>query len=84
MTRILPEDQDDAQDITPPLTAEQVRELRQRQPLLSVWRVVVAQCFIGMLVASVAWFVSGRVAAFSAVYGALGSDCSSSFVLPEV
>lgn len=71
MTRILPEDQDDAQDITPPLTAEQVRELRQRQPLLSVWRVVVAQCFIGMLVASVAWFVSGRVAAFSAVYGAL-------------
>ena len=71
MTRILPEDQDDAQDITLPLTAEQVRELRQRQPLLSVWRVVVAQCFIGMLVASVAWFVSGRVAAFSAVYGAL-------------
>lgn len=71
MTRILPEDQDDAQDITPPLTAEQVRELRQLQPLLSVWRVVVAQCFTGMLVASVAWFVSGRVAAFSAVYGAL-------------
>lgn len=71
MTRIPPEDQEDAQDVAPPLTAEQVRELRQRQPLLSVWRVVGAQCFIGLLVAGVAWCVSGRVAAVSAVYGAL-------------
>jgi ATP synthase protein I len=71
MTRIPPEDQEDAQELAPPLTAEQVRELRQRQPLLSVWRVVVAQCCIGALVASVAWFVSGQVAAFSAVYGSL-------------
>ncbi len=71
MTRIPPEDQENAQDEAPPLTAEQVRELRQRQPLLSVWRVVGAQCLVGALVAGVAWWVSGRPAAVSAVYGAL-------------
>ena len=71
MTRIPPEDQEDAQDIAPPLTAQEVRELRKRQPLLSVWRVVVAQCFVGLLVSGVAWWVSGQVAAVSAAYGAL-------------
>ena len=71
MTRIPPEDQEDAQDIAPPLTAQEVRELRQRQPLLSVWRVVVAQCFVGLSVSGVAWWVSGQVAAVSAAYGAL-------------
>lgn len=71
MTRIPPEDQEDAQDIAPPLTAEQVRELRKNQPLLSVWRVVMAQTVVGVLVAGLAWWVSGRVAAVSAVYGAL-------------
>jgi len=71
MTRIPPEDQEDAQDIAPPLTAQEVRELRQRQPLLSVWRVVLAQCFVGLLVSGVAWWVSGQVAAVSAAYGAL-------------
>jgi ATP synthase protein I len=71
MTRIPPEDQEDAQDIAPPLTAQEVRELRQRQPLLSVWRVVVAQFFVGLSVSGVAWWVSGQVAAVSAAYGAL-------------
>ena len=71
MTRIPLEDQEDAQDVAPPLTAEQVRELRQHQPPLSVWRVVSAQCFVGLLVAGVAWWVSGQVAAVSAAYGAL-------------
>ncbi len=71
MTRIPPEDQEDAQDIAPPLTAKEVRELRQRQPLLSVWRVVVAQFFVGLSVSGVAWWVSGQVAAVSAAYGAL-------------
>jgi ATP synthase protein I len=71
MTRIPPEDQEDAQDDAPPLTAEQVRELRQRQPLLSVWRVVAAQGFTGLLVAVFAWVVFGRAAAVSAAYGAL-------------
>ncbi len=71
MTRIPLEDQEDAQELSPPLTAEQVRELRQHQPLLSVWRVVLAQCFVGLLVSGVAWGVSGYVAAVSVVYGAL-------------
>ena len=72
MTRIQPEDLDDAQDAFEQLTAEQVRELRKRQPLLSVWRVVIAQALIGVLVAAVVWLVSGRVSAVcSAVYGAL-------------
>ena len=71
MTRIPPEDQADAQDDAPPLTAEQVRVLRLRQPLLSVWWVVGAQCCIGLLVAMAAGWVSGLAAAVSAAYGAL-------------
>jgi ATP synthase protein I len=72
MTRIQPEDQKDAQDDFQPFTAEQARELRKRQPLLSVWRVVVAQALIGVLLAVIVWFVTGRVAAvYSAAYGAL-------------
>jgi ATP synthase protein I len=72
MTRIQPEDFDDADDAFEPLTAEQVRELRKHQPLLSVWRVVMAQALVGLLVASVVWWVSGRMSAvYSAAYGAL-------------
>jgi ATP synthase protein I len=72
MTRIQPEDQENAQDDFQPLTAEQARELRKRQPLLSVWRVVVAQALIGFLLAVVVWFVTGRLAAvYSVGYGAL-------------
>jgi ATP synthase protein I len=72
MTRIQPEDQDNAQETLEPLTAEQVAELRKHQPLLSVWRVVGVQAMLGLLVAALVWFVSGRMAAvYSAVYGAL-------------
>ena len=72
MTRIHPEDQENAQETFEPLTAEQVAELRKYQPLLSVWRVVGAQVVLGLLVATLVWFVSGRMAAvYSAVYGAL-------------
>ena len=72
MTRIQPEDQENVQDTFEPLTAEQVAELRKRQPLLSVWRVVGVQFLLGLLMAGFVWFVSGRVSAvYSAVYGAL-------------
>jgi ATP synthase protein I len=72
MTRIHPEDQDDVQDTFEPLSAAQVAELRKRQPLLSVWRVVGAQAVLGLLVAVFVWLVSGREAAvYSAIYGAL-------------
>ena len=72
MTRIHPEDEGNVQEAFEPLTADQVVELRKRQPLLSTWRVVGAQAALGLLVACLVWLVSGRVAAvYSAVYGAL-------------
>jgi ATP synthase protein I len=72
MTRIQPEDLEDTPDDFQPLTAEQVRELRLRQPLLSVWRVVAAQALMGLVLAFLVWLVTGRLAAvYSAVYGAL-------------
>ena len=72
MTRMQPEDQEDTSDDFQPLTAEQARELRKRQPLLSVWRVVLAQALIGTLLSMVAWLVTARVAAvYSVAYGAL-------------
>jgi ATP synthase protein I len=73
MTRILPEDQDKTSDeVFEPLSAEQVAQLRERQPLLSVWRVVGTQVLVGLLVSALTWWVSGREAlAYSAAYGAL-------------
>jgi ATP synthase protein I len=72
MTRIQAEYQENVQDTFEPLTAEQAAELRKQQPLLSVWRVVGVQAVLGLLVAVLVWFVSGRMAAvYSAVYGAL-------------
>jgi ATP synthase protein I len=72
MTRIHPEDQDDVQDTFEPLSADQVAELRKRQPLLSIWRVLGVQAGLGLLVAGVVWVVSGEMAAvYSAAYGAL-------------
>jgi ATP synthase protein I len=72
MTRIQPEDLEETPDDFQPLTAEQVRELRVRQPLLSVWRVVAAQALMGLVLALLVWLVTGRLAAvYSAVYGAL-------------
>ncbi len=72
MTRIQTEDQENVQDTFEPLTAEQAAELRKQQPLLSVWRVVGVQAVLGLLVAVLVWFMSGRMAAvYSAVYGAL-------------
>jgi ATP synthase protein I len=72
MTRILPEDQEDAQDVFEPLTAEQAQALRKQLPLLSVWRVVLAQVLVGLLLAMVVWWVTARMSAvYSAMYGAL-------------
>lgn len=72
MTRMQPADIENSPDDFQPLTAEQARELRVSQPLLSVWRVLAAQALIGLLVALLVWFVTARMAAvYSAVYGAL-------------
>lgn len=55
-----------------PLTAQEVRELRQKMPLLSVWRVVGVQILVGVVAALLAMLITGRtVVALSVGYGAL-------------
>jgi ATP synthase protein I len=72
MTRMQPEDQEDTQDDFQPLTADQALELRKRQPLLSVWRVVLAQALVGLMLSFGVWLVTGRQSTvFSVAYGAL-------------
>ena len=55
-----------------PLTAEEARQWRERNPEVSVWRVIAAQALVGVLAALAAWLLTGRQsAAWSAGYGAL-------------
>ncbi|MBD9584926.1 ATP synthase subunit I [Delftia sp. DLF01] len=55
-----------------PLTSEEAQEWRARNPQMSVWRFVVVQAVVGVLVALVAWLVTGRAeVGWSAAYGAL-------------
>ena len=72
MPRIQPTDPYDAEDdVVEPLSAEQVRELRRHQPLLSVWRVIGVQLLAGLLTAALVGLGFGVVAAQSALFGAL-------------
>jgi len=55
-----------------PLSAEEAQALRERQPSVSPWRVVVWQGVVGGVVALVAWGLTGRQnIGWSAAYGAL-------------
>lgn len=55
-----------------PLTADEARQLRERSPSVSPWRVIVAQALVGVLVALAAWGLTGRQnLGWSAGYGAL-------------
>jgi len=55
-----------------PLTREEADKLRQITPMLSLWRVVLAQVGVGCVVAAVAWLMTGRASVvWSAGYGAL-------------
>lgn len=55
-----------------PLTSEEAQDWRRRNPQMSVWRFVVVQAVVGVLVALVAWPVTGRPqVGWSAAYGAL-------------
>ena len=55
-----------------PLSAHEARQLRERQPQLSPWWVIVAQVAAGILVAALAWVWTGRASAgWSALYGAM-------------
>jgi ATP synthase protein I len=77
MARIPPQDFEDDGEVNGtenfrPLTAEEAKKLRLQQPLLSIWRVVLAQVVVGLAVAALTWLFTGRVAvAWSAAYGAL-------------
>lgn len=62
---------EEVSDFTP-LTAEQAKELREKNPSLSPWWVVAGQVLAGLVVALVAWGVTGRqVVGLSAACGAL-------------
>jgi len=55
-----------------PLTAEQAHAFRSSHPQMGLWWIVSAQALAGLLVAGVAWAVSGQSSvAWSAAYGAL-------------
>lgn len=55
-----------------PLSAEEARQLRERNPSVSPWRVIVGQVVVGLLVAVVAGLATGRQnVGWSAGYGAL-------------
>lgn len=54
-----------------PLTADEARELRAKQPSISPWRVVAGQLVVGLVVALAAWGLTGRQnLGWSAAYGA--------------
>ncbi|MCU0929886.1 MAG: ATP synthase subunit I [Burkholderiaceae bacterium] len=66
-------DVDDARDaeVGRPLTREQARALREKDPPVSPWRVVAVQIATGAVVAALAVLVTGRAeAGWSALYGA--------------
>lgn len=53
------------------LTRTEVEALRLRQPVLSPWRVVLAQIAVGVVVAAALWLVTGQDGVmWSALYGA--------------
>ena len=55
-----------------PLTAQEAEQWRSRNPVVSMWKIVVGQALVGVLVALAAWVVTGRVSVgWSAAYGAL-------------
>lgn len=73
MKTIAPETEAEAEESDfKPLTAEEAQQWRRRNPPVSVWRVVAGQALVGVVVALVAWLVTGKSSvAWSAGYGAL-------------
>lgn len=55
-----------------PLSADEARQLRERSPQVSPWRVIAGQVIAGLVVALAAWGLTGRQnLGWSAGYGAL-------------
>ncbi len=73
MKTIAPETETEAEESDfKPLTADEAAMWRSRNPSISVWKVVVGQALVGILVALVAWVLTGSVrVGWSAAYGAL-------------
>lgn len=75
MRTMAPEELDNSRANEPefkPLTAEQVRQLRERQPLVSPWRVVAAQILAGFVLAIAGWLLTAKSnVGWSVGYGAL-------------
>ena len=73
MKTIAPETETEAEESDfKPLTAEEAEQWRRRNPPISVWKVVAGQALVGMLVALVAWVLTGKASVgWSAAYGAL-------------
>jgi ATP synthase protein I len=54
-----------------PLTREEARQWRAKQPALSLWRLVGVQWLVGLLAAALAWLLTQSVSvAVSVLYGA--------------
>jgi ATP synthase protein I len=73
MKTIAPETETEAEESDfKPLSAEEAEVWRNRNPSISVWKVVAGQALVGTLVALLAWVLSGSVwIGCSAAYGAL-------------
>ena len=82
MKTIPPETETEAEESDfKPLTAQEAQQWRSRHPPLSVWKVVAGQALVGMLVALVAWVLTGRAvvgwsAAVSYTHLTLPTICS--------
>ncbi|OOG45197.1 ATP synthase subunit I [Polaromonas sp. A23] len=60
------------QDDFKPLTREEAQQLRKNHPQVSLWHVLVGQFVAGVLVALLAWILTGKQSAgWSALYGSL-------------
>ena len=73
MKTIAPETETEAEDSDfKPLTAQEAQQWRSRNPPVSVWKIVVGQVLVGVVVALAAWVLTGRASmGWSAAYGAL-------------
>ncbi len=62
----------DGEENFTPLTREQAQRLREQEPLVSIWWIVVGQLVVGILAALVALVVAGKSnVAWSVMYGVL-------------
>jgi hypothetical protein len=73
MKTIARQDSEVAEDLDAefkPLTADEARELRAKNPSVSPWRVIAGQLVVGLVVALAAWGLTGRQnLGWSAAYG---------------